>query len=66
MIFYSLPHNKEVSAEEAKERRAQLAKLRALESYYAAKCRRVKSIKSKNYHRIKNKVLHWKGEAGVL
>ena len=32
---------------QAKERRHELQKLRALQSYYEAKCRRAKKIKSK-------------------
>ena len=32
---------------QAKERRHELQKLRALQSYYEAKCRRMKKIKSK-------------------
>ncbi|XP_031554380.1 U3 small nucleolar RNA-associated protein 14 homolog A-like [Actinia tenebrosa] len=41
--------------EEAKERRSELQRLRALQSYYEEKCRRAKKIKSKKYHRIKKK-----------
>ncbi|KAL9969211.1 hypothetical protein ACROYT_G021402 [Oculina patagonica] len=41
--------------EEAKERRHELQKLRALQSYYETKCRRMKKIKSKKYHRVKRK-----------
>lgn len=41
--------------EEAKERRHELQKLRALQSYYEAKCHRMKKIKSKKYHRVKRK-----------
>ena len=42
--------------QEAKERRQQLSKLRALESYYEAKCRRAKKIKSKKYRKVQKKV----------
>ncbi|KXJ13105.1 U3 small nucleolar RNA-associated protein 14-like B [Exaiptasia diaphana] len=44
-----------MSVEEAKERRKELQRLRALQSYYEEKCRRAKKIKSKKYHRIKKK-----------
>eukprot|EP00730_Choanoeca_flexa_P009100 TRINITY_DN12584_c1_g1_i1.p1 TRINITY_DN12584_c1_g1~~TRINITY_DN12584_c1_g1_i1.p1 ORF type:complete len:968 (+),score=307.01 TRINITY_DN12584_c1_g1_i1:1665-4568(+) len=44
-----------VDPQEAKQRRQQLAKLRALESYYEAKCRRAKKIKSKKYRKIQKK-----------
>ncbi len=37
--------------EEAKERRNRLAKMRALLFYHEVKARRLKSIKSKEYHR---------------
>ncbi|KAG9462699.1 hypothetical protein GDO78_023289, partial [Eleutherodactylus coqui] len=40
---------KAMSLEEAKERRAELQKARALQSYYEAKARREKKIKSKKY-----------------
>ncbi|KAM4020270.1 U3 small nucleolar RNA-associated protein 14 homolog A [Anomaloglossus baeobatrachus] len=47
---------KAMSLEEAKERRAELQKARALQSYYEAKARRQKKIKSKMYHRLLKKV----------
>ncbi|XP_069602195.1 U3 small nucleolar RNA-associated protein 14 homolog A isoform X1 [Ranitomeya imitator] len=47
---------KAMSLEEAKERRAELQKARALQSYYEAKARRQKKIKSKMYHRLLRKV----------
>ncbi|CAB4011002.1 U3 small nucleolar RNA-associated 14 homolog A-like [Paramuricea clavata] len=46
---------KNMSLEEALERRHELQKLRALQSYYEQKCRRMKKIKSKKYHRIKRR-----------
>ncbi|XP_072035678.1 LOW QUALITY PROTEIN: U3 small nucleolar RNA-associated protein 14 homolog A-like [Amphiura filiformis] len=46
---------KAMSLKEAQERRAELQKYRALQSYYEAKCRRQKKIKSKKYHRIQRK-----------
>ncbi|XP_077863677.1 U3 small nucleolar RNA-associated protein 14 homolog A-like [Saccoglossus kowalevskii] len=46
---------KAMSVEEARERRKELQKMRALQSYYEAKCRRQKKIKSKKYHRIQRK-----------
>ncbi|XP_070568067.1 U3 small nucleolar RNA-associated protein 14 homolog A-like [Ptychodera flava] len=44
-----------MSVEEAQERRKELQKMRALQSYYETKCRRQGKIKSKKYHRIKRK-----------
>nr|XP_046260117.1 U3 small nucleolar RNA-associated protein 14 homolog A [Scatophagus argus] len=44
-----------MSLEEAKIRRAELQKVRALQSYYEAKARREKKIKSKKYHKVHNK-----------
>uniref|UniRef100_G3N9E0 UTP14C small subunit processome component n=1 Tax=Gasterosteus aculeatus aculeatus TaxID=481459 RepID=G3N9E0_GASAC len=44
-----------MSLEEAKIRRAELQKARALQSYYEAKARREKKIKSKTYHKVQNK-----------
>ncbi|CAK6984534.1 U3 small nucleolar RNA-associated protein 14 homolog A [Scomber scombrus] len=44
-----------MSLEEAKIRRAELQKARALQSYYEARTRREKKIKSKKYHRVQNK-----------
>ncbi|XP_074863758.1 U3 small nucleolar RNA-associated protein 14 homolog A [Carettochelys insculpta] len=41
-----------MSLEEAQLRRAELQKARALQSYYEAKARREKKIKSKKYHRV--------------
>ncbi|XP_057306548.1 U3 small nucleolar RNA-associated protein 14 homolog A-like isoform X1 [Hydractinia symbiolongicarpus] len=41
--------------QDALERRKELQKTRALQSYYEAKCRRMKKIKSKKYHRILKK-----------
>ncbi|XP_068697898.1 U3 small nucleolar RNA-associated protein 14 homolog A-like isoform X3 [Montipora foliosa] len=41
--------------EEAKERRGELQKLRALQSYYELKCHRIKKIKSRKYRRVKRK-----------
>uniref|UniRef100_A0A3Q3G875 UTP14C small subunit processome component n=1 Tax=Labrus bergylta TaxID=56723 RepID=A0A3Q3G875_9LABR len=46
---------KAMSLEEAKIRRAELQKARALQSYYEAKTRRERKIKSKKYHRVQNK-----------
>ncbi|XP_040005138.1 U3 small nucleolar RNA-associated protein 14 homolog A [Xiphias gladius] len=44
-----------MSLEEAKLRRAELQKARALQSYYEAKARRERKIKSKKYHKVHNK-----------
>ncbi|NXV24187.1 UT14A protein, partial [Cepphus grylle] len=44
-----------MSLEEARRRRAELQKARALQSYYEAKARREKRIKSKKYHRVLKK-----------
>uniref|UniRef100_A0A3P8VGC0 UTP14C small subunit processome component n=1 Tax=Cynoglossus semilaevis TaxID=244447 RepID=A0A3P8VGC0_CYNSE len=44
-----------ISLEEAKIRRAELQKARALQSYYEAKAHRERKIKSKKYHRVQNK-----------
>lgn len=44
-----------MSLQEARVRRAELQKHRALLSYYEAKCRRQSKIKSKKYHRIQRK-----------
>ncbi|XP_065545984.1 U3 small nucleolar RNA-associated protein 14 homolog A isoform X2 [Lathamus discolor] len=41
--------------EEARQRRAELQKARVVQSYYEAKARREKKIKSKKYHRILKK-----------
>ncbi|NXY62835.1 UT14A protein, partial [Callaeas wilsoni] len=41
-----------MSLEEARRRRAELQKARAVQSYYEAKARRAKRIKSKKYHRV--------------
>ncbi|XP_067263920.1 U3 small nucleolar RNA-associated protein 14 homolog A isoform X3 [Chanodichthys erythropterus] len=46
---------KAMSLEEAKIRRAELQKARALQSYYEAKAKREKKIKSKKYSRVKKK-----------
>uniref|UniRef100_A0A8C1UKQ1 UTP14C small subunit processome component n=1 Tax=Cyprinus carpio TaxID=7962 RepID=A0A8C1UKQ1_CYPCA len=46
---------KAMSLEEAKIRRAELQKARALQSYYEAKAKREKKIKSKKYHKVQNK-----------
>lgn len=46
---------KAMSLEEAKIRRAELQKARALQSYYEAKAKRTKKIKSKKFHKIQNK-----------
>ncbi|XP_074550971.1 U3 small nucleolar RNA-associated protein 14 homolog A [Halichoeres trimaculatus] len=46
---------KAMSLEEAKIRRAELQKARALQSYYEAKARRERKIKSKKYHKVLNK-----------
>ncbi|XP_037367860.1 U3 small nucleolar RNA-associated protein 14 homolog A isoform X2 [Talpa occidentalis] len=46
---------KAMSLEEAKMRRAELQKARALQSYYEARARRVKRIKSKKYHKLLKK-----------
>ncbi|KAI3355945.1 hypothetical protein L3Q82_004491 [Scortum barcoo] len=47
-----------MSLEEAKIRRAELQKARALQSYYEAKARRERKIKSKKYHKVHNKAKH--------
>ncbi|XP_066861208.1 U3 small nucleolar RNA-associated protein 14 homolog A isoform X2 [Anser cygnoides] len=44
-----------MSLEEAQRRRAELQKARVLQSYYEAKARREKKIKSKKYHRVLKK-----------
>uniref|UniRef100_A0A8C9IFW2 UTP14A small subunit processome component n=1 Tax=Piliocolobus tephrosceles TaxID=591936 RepID=A0A8C9IFW2_9PRIM len=44
-----------MSLEEAKMRRAELQRARALQSYYEAKARREKKIKSKKYHKVVKK-----------
>lgn len=44
-----------MSLDEAKIRRAELQKARALQSYYEAKARRERKIKSKKYHKVHNK-----------
>ncbi|XP_078268529.1 U3 small nucleolar RNA-associated protein 14 homolog A [Rhinoraja longicauda] len=44
--------------EEAQERRAELQKARALQSYYEARAKRAKKIKSKKFHKIVKKVKH--------
>ncbi|KAL6101088.1 utp14a [Pungitius sinensis] len=44
-----------MSLEDAKIRRAELQKARALQSYYEAKARRERKIKSKTYHKVQNK-----------
>ncbi|XP_051878223.1 U3 small nucleolar RNA-associated protein 14 homolog A [Pristis pectinata] len=44
--------------EEAQERRAELQKARALQSYYEARAKRAKKIKSKKFHKIMKKVKH--------
>uniref|UniRef100_A0A672PR14 U3 small nucleolar RNA-associated protein 14 homolog A-like n=1 Tax=Sinocyclocheilus grahami TaxID=75366 RepID=A0A672PR14_SINGR len=46
---------KAMSLEEAKIRRAELQKARALQSYYEAKAKREKKIKSKKYHKVQKK-----------
>ncbi|XP_036436531.1 U3 small nucleolar RNA-associated protein 14 homolog A [Colossoma macropomum] len=46
---------KAMSLEEAKMRRAELQKARALQSYYEAKARRERKIKSKKYHKVQKK-----------
>lgn len=46
---------KMMSPEEARERRKQLGKMRMLESYYEAKCKRMKKIKSKKYRKLRGK-----------
>nr|XP_002720334.1 U3 small nucleolar RNA-associated protein 14 homolog A [Oryctolagus cuniculus] len=46
---------KAMSLEEAKMRRAELQRARALQSYYEARARREKKIKSKKYHKIVRK-----------
>ncbi|XP_020367247.2 U3 small nucleolar RNA-associated protein 14 homolog A [Rhincodon typus] len=45
-----------MSLEEAKERRAELQKARVLQSYYEAKAKRSKKIKSKKFHKVMKKV----------
>ncbi|XP_052669845.1 U3 small nucleolar RNA-associated protein 14 homolog A [Harpia harpyja] len=44
-----------MSLEEARQRRAELQKARVVQSYYEAKARREKKIKSKKYHRVLKK-----------
>ncbi|NWR08427.1 UT14A protein, partial [Paradoxornis webbianus] len=44
-----------MSLEEAQRRRKELQKARAVQSYYEAKARRTKRIKSKKYHRVLKK-----------
>ncbi|NXK15523.1 UT14A protein, partial [Herpetotheres cachinnans] len=44
-----------MSLEEARQRRAELQRARAMQSYYEAKARREKKIKSKKYHRVLKK-----------
>ncbi|TNN56350.1 U3 small nucleolar RNA-associated protein 14 A [Liparis tanakae] len=44
-----------MSLEDAKIRRAELQKARALQSYYESKARRERKIKSKKYHKVQNK-----------
>ncbi|XP_016071457.1 PREDICTED: U3 small nucleolar RNA-associated protein 14 homolog A [Miniopterus natalensis] len=46
---------KAMSLEEAKMRRTELQRARALQSYYEARARREKKIKSKKYHRVLKK-----------
>ncbi|KAM8753486.1 U3 small nucleolar RNA-associated protein 14 homolog A [Rhynchonycteris naso] len=46
---------KAMSLEDAKMRRAELQRARALQSYYEARARREKKIKSKKYHRVLKK-----------
>uniref|UniRef100_A0A8C5PMQ9 U3 small nucleolar RNA-associated protein 14 homolog A n=1 Tax=Leptobrachium leishanense TaxID=445787 RepID=A0A8C5PMQ9_9ANUR len=46
---------KAMSLEEAKLRRAELQKARALQSYYESKMRREKKIKSKKFHKVLKK-----------
>lgn len=44
-----------MTPDEARERRKELAKMRALQSYFTAKARRMKKIKSKRYRKIQKK-----------
>ncbi|KAM6117350.1 U3 small nucleolar RNA-associated protein 14 homolog A [Pterocles gutturalis] len=44
-----------MSLEEAQQRRAELQRARVVQSYYEAKARREKKIKSKKYHRVLKK-----------
>ncbi|KAK6305606.1 hypothetical protein J4Q44_G00243860 [Coregonus suidteri] len=46
-----------MSLVEAKIRRAELQKARVLQSYYEAKAKRERKIKSKKYHRVQKKVM---------
>ncbi|KAJ8401756.1 hypothetical protein AAFF_G00377270 [Aldrovandia affinis] len=46
---------KAMSLDEAKIRRAELQKARVLQSYYEAKAKRERKIKSKKYHKVLNK-----------
>ncbi|XP_074144676.1 sodium/hydrogen exchanger 8 isoform X1 [Sminthopsis crassicaudata] len=46
---------KAMSLEEAKQRRAELQKARALQSYFEAKARREKKVKSKRFHKMLKK-----------
>lgn len=50
-------HLDSVLPEERVARTKELQKLRALESFYSAKSKRIKKIKSKKYHQIKKKEL---------
>ncbi|XP_072451171.1 U3 small nucleolar RNA-associated protein 14 homolog A isoform X2 [Chiloscyllium punctatum] len=45
-----------MSLQEAKERRAELQKARVLQSYYEAKAKRSKKIKSKKFHKVMKKI----------
>lgn len=40
--------------EERKSRVGELRKMRALESFYASKCRRIRKIKSKKFHKVRH------------
>ncbi len=46
---------KNLNPQELSERRKELQKMRALQSYYTAKAKRMKKIKSKRYHKVLKK-----------
>ncbi|KAK9806336.1 hypothetical protein WJX72_010623 [[Myrmecia] bisecta] len=53
---------KSLTVEEAKERRARLAQMRTLLFFHEAKAKRMKAIKSKDYHRRTNRAAKRKAE----
>ena len=46
---------KNLDPQELKDRRKELQKMRALQSYYTVKAKRMKKIKSKRYHKVLKK-----------